>query len=109
MNRFRLAGVKSKKAPIVAVCLIFVCLLCLVTLLGATAYAGARLQGSPGVPLLTPTATDTPLSPTATYTPACNTYSVALSTGATIVPGTTDIGNHCIYCITVITLSLIHI
>lgn len=52
----------------------------------------------------TPTVTGTP--PTATPTP-CNAganYTVTQQTGASIVPGTQDIGNHCDACITPYTL-----
>ncbi len=53
--------------------------------------------GTPPTSTRTPTVTNTP---TATPT-SCGTYGFATATG-TIVPGTTDIGNHCDDCITTI-------
>ena len=56
----------------------------------------------------TPCPSPTP-SPTATPTPtpapraSCPQYTIAESAGA-IVPGTTDTGNHCVWCSTLITL-----
>ena len=52
-------------------------------------------------PTATATFTPTP-SPTATAT--CSDYTITQSTGASIVPGTTDTGNHCDDCATQITL-----
>jgi hypothetical protein len=59
----------------------------------------------------TPTPTGTPATPsstpTATPTPICGTvtnYAIDASTGATVVPGTVDIGNHCESCVTVVNL-----
>jgi subtilisin family serine protease len=54
----------------------------------------------------TPTPTDTGTPPTSTPTPCGpnGNYIYSVSTGATIVPGTTDTGNHCDDCDTVVTL-----
>lgn len=41
--------------------------------------------------------------PTPTPTPRCNQYTITQGTG-TIVPGTTDTGNHCIWCETLVSL-----
>ncbi|MEO8285148.1 MAG: kelch repeat-containing protein [Chloroflexota bacterium] len=41
---------------------------------------------------------------TPTPTPACSTYSVASTAGATVVPGTVDTGNHCFDCSTAVDL-----
>jgi hypothetical protein len=121
MNQFGLSRVKGKTAFVIALCLMFGGLLWLAVASGATVYATGGLQSAPVVPVLTATPTDTdtdtpapaltpsstssivvptytatPVPPTAT--PACSTYSAALTTGATIVPGTTDTGNHCNSC-----------
>src|SRR5689334_16725184 len=76
--------------------------------------AGAGASGSDGLALaqqagglqsgdrpLQATPTDTP---TATPTSCILNYNYTLSSGATVVPGTTDIGNHCDDCTTNITL-----
>src|SRR5204863_884685 len=68
-------------------------------------------------PTVTPTFTNTltntrTFTPTATLTPAATptacgagvNYVYTVSTGATIVPGTTDIGNHCDDCYTTVVL-----
>jgi len=65
--------------------------------------AGRWLLAPPcGTPTPTPTA-----SPSATFTPTptptalpCNNYTTSTTTGNTIVPGTTDTGNHCDDCTT---------
>lgn len=64
----------------------------------------------PGTPTSTPTATArltatfTPtVTATSTATPTCCQYTTAVSTGA-IVPGTTDTGNHCDDCTTLVPL-----
>jgi hypothetical protein len=57
-------------------------------------------------PPCSPSPTPTPFTPTPTPTPpraACPQYSITEATG-TIVPGTTDTGNHCAWCDTLITL-----
>src|SRR4029077_3219158 len=52
-----------------------------------------------------PPATNTPVPPTATATACTATnYVYSVSTGATIVPGTTNIGNNCDDCTSPITL-----
>ena len=68
-----------------------------------------RLSGS--LTLYTPTPTVTGTPPTATRTPSptptlCGqgNYAITPTTGATIVPGTTDTGNHCIDCTTIVNL-----
>jgi hypothetical protein len=61
---------------------------------------GAAVATSTPVPTNTPAATNTP---TITPTPGACTYSVATATG-TVIPGGTDIGNHCDDCTTEITL-----
>src|SRR5207302_111227 len=58
---------------------------------------------TPTVPVPTSTRTATPASPTPTVCVATN-YVITSSTGATIVPATTDTGNHCDDCGTSITL-----
>jgi hypothetical protein len=74
----------------------------------AAPYANYRIDirhgqaGSPPVPEASATPTNTP-SPTPPVCIAGN-YVVAEATGAAIVPGTTDIGNHCDECATEITL-----
>ena len=55
-----------------------------------------------GTPCPTPTSTPTPL-PTATPTSTCTQYAITANT-CSIVPGTTDVGNHCVGCDTLITL-----
>ena len=55
-----------------------------------------------GTPCPTPTPTPTPV-PTATPTPTCTQYTITANT-CSIVPGTTDSGNHCVECDTLITL-----
>src|SRR5205823_7856737 len=45
-----------------------------------------------------------PSGTTPTPTPCSTSYSCAVTPGATIVPGTTDTGNHCDDCVTNITL-----
>ncbi len=54
------------------------------------------------VPTYTPIPTSTGTAPTATPTICTpqNNYSVRMETGATLVPGTTDIGMHCDDCVT---------
>ncbi|HUS17286.1 MAG TPA: S-layer homology domain-containing protein [Chloroflexia bacterium] len=72
--------------------------------LGAAPYAAYRiavetLPNSNPPPTARPS--DTPIpSPT----PGCDNYAVATGTGAQIVPGTLDIGLHCVDCRTTITL-----
>ncbi len=60
-----------------------------------------------GAPPVTPTGTPPTAVPTNTPAPptptACANYTIAQSTGATIVPGTTSIGNNCDDCTTLIT------
>jgi hypothetical protein len=89
MNRLRSSKVTGKMAFVASLCLILAGLLVLAMLSGTAAYATSGLQSVPVVPMLTTTST---------ATPACTTYSVALTSGATIVPGTTDTGNHCNSC-----------
>ena len=60
----------------------------------------ATVTGTPPTATSTPTRTRTP-TPTPTI---CSNYGFSTSTGATIVPGTTDIGNHCDDCATSIAL-----
>ncbi len=75
------------------------------------ANAGRWLSPSACAYTSTPTSTSTPTA-TATFTPtatpipcgAISDYAVASSTGAVIVPGTVDIGNHCDDCTTSVAL-----
>lgn len=67
-----------------------------------TRTATSTITGTP--PTDTPTRTSTSTStPTATPTPQCLNYLTTTGTG-TIVPGTSDVGLHCIDCTTTITL-----
>ena len=63
-----------------------------------------RYAQAGGVP--TPEPTRTPTNTATATPPVCipDSYVVAESTGATIVPGTTDVGNNCDECATLITL-----
>jgi len=61
-----------------------------------TSVEVATAQGGGGCTTPTPTRTGTP--PTSTPTACITNYSISSSTGATIVPGTTDIGSHCDDC-----------
>jgi|GEM_PF-2066541 len=65
----------------------------------------ATVTGTP--PTSTMTAVVTPSStaqPSSTPNPCQGNYMVTPTTGATIVPGTTDTGNHCDDCVTSVTL-----
>src|SRR5690348_16511155 len=70
-------------------------------ILATSAPAGASPAAAPQ-DTATPTVTHTPPSVEACG-PDAN-YTVAVSTGQPLVPGTEDIGNHCIYCTTPINL-----
>jgi hypothetical protein len=70
--------------------------------LGTVGTATPTVTGTP--PTSTPTRTSTP-TPTATAcVPGDTGYGITTSTGATLVPGSTDVGNHCDDCTTVVTL-----
>ncbi|MEP6775061.1 MAG: S-layer homology domain-containing protein [Chloroflexota bacterium] len=61
-------------------------------------YTGETFTNNVEVTTLTDSCT------TPTPTPACSTYDVTTTAGATVVPGTTDTGNHCFDCSTALTL-----
>jgi len=71
----------------------------------------ATVTGTPPTATRTSTATNTAIvtpsstrTSTATPDPCAGNYMVTPTTGATIVPGTTDTGNHCDDCVTSVTL-----
>jgi hypothetical protein len=66
--------------------------------LDTTSVIWCHFEGTP-TPTPTPTVTPTPTPPRAT----CPQYTITEGTG-TIVPGTTDTGNHCVWCDTLIPL-----
>jgi carboxypeptidase T len=67
-------------------------------LTGAFVYSGV------GTPTATPSPSPT-VSPTATTCSPGNTgYGITTSTGATLTPGSTDVGNHCDDCVTAVAL-----
>src|SRR5207244_1217100 len=74
---------------------------------GSPTFVGVQAAGN--VPLPSPTPTPT-ASPSATFTPTptptpipCAGFTIIQGSGS-IVPGTTDIGNHCDDCVTTLTL-----